>query len=261
MHEILASLPAGARVLDLGCQAGSFPAPPGLRVVRLDRDRIATRDASTGGQADAAHLPFAAASFDAVISNHSLEHFDELQAVLHEVRRVLRPPGALYVAVPDATTLTDRLYRWMARGGGHVNAFRSRDEVATLVSEATGLPCVGGRTLFTSLSFLHRRNQPPRTTRKLWLFAGGREWCLRWVNGLLRLADRQLGTRTSVYGWALYFGGTATVDAEAWVNVCVGCGSGYPRAELQDSGRVRPGWPWGVFTCPQCGSRSPFFPR
>ena len=46
-------------------------------------------------QADAAHLPFATASFDAVISNHSLEHFAQLDAALVEIGRVLKRPGKL----------------------------------------------------------------------------------------------------------------------------------------------------------------------
>ena len=75
------------------------------------RVRLAAREAS---------LPFQDASFDAVISNHSLEHFEQLQPALQELGRVLRPNGSIFIAVPDASTFADRLYRWLARGGGHV---------------------------------------------------------------------------------------------------------------------------------------------
>src|SRR5947209_14134116 len=90
VDEILRSLPPGARVLDLGCRDGSFPAAnyPELRVVRLDRERPAV-----GVQADAAWLPFPDGRFDTVISNHSLEHMDALDQVLHEIGRVVRPDG------------------------------------------------------------------------------------------------------------------------------------------------------------------------
>src|SRR5438477_426023 len=116
MHEILRNLPAGARVLDLGCAAGSFASDElPFIVVRIDLERPDTH-ASHFVQADAARLPFPAACFDAVISNHSLEHFDNLAASLEEIGRVVKPSGALYVAVPDATTISDRLYRWLARG-------------------------------------------------------------------------------------------------------------------------------------------------
>src|SRR4051794_24946691 len=116
MQEILATLPAGARVLDLGCQYGSFPVhATAAAVVRLDRDAPPTAPGADFVQADAARLPFASDSFDAVIANHSLEHFDQLDSVLGEIGRILHASGALYVAVPDASTLTDRIYRWVGK--------------------------------------------------------------------------------------------------------------------------------------------------
>lgn len=55
--------------------------------------------------------------------------------------------GFLFVAVPDASTVTDRLYRWLAGGpapgGGHVNAFTSADETARRIEKAVGLPLCG----------------------------------------------------------------------------------------------------------------------
>ena len=123
MHEILRNLTPGDRVLDLGSGAGSFDAGPFI-AIRADLDRPATI-ATNFVQTDAARLPFADRVFDAVISNHSLEHFDDLAGALAEIGRVLKPSGALYIAVPDASTFCDRLYRWLARGGGHVNPFTS----------------------------------------------------------------------------------------------------------------------------------------
>src|SRR4051812_30871317 len=130
MHEILRHLPAGSFVLDLGCRTGSFPeSDTAARVVRVDRD---FGPGARFVQGDAAKLPFADGTFAAVISNHSLEHFDNLAGALSEIRRVISPDGALYIAVPDATTLTDRIYRWLASGGGHVNAFTSAAETEAL---------------------------------------------------------------------------------------------------------------------------------
>lgn len=56
MNEISARLPVGALVLDLGCCTGSFP------------------ESATA----AARLPFGDGCFQAVVSNHSLEHFADL---------------------------------------------------------------------------------------------------------------------------------------------------------------------------------------
>src|SRR5689334_15172904 len=131
MHEIFRSMPPGGRVLDLGCARGSFRAEecPGT-VIRSDLELRA--ETPLGGLVcccDAQSLPFASESFDAVILNHSLEHITDPKAVLSEIRRVMRRPGYLYVAVPDASPLTDRLYRWIARGGGHVNFFSDEHSV------------------------------------------------------------------------------------------------------------------------------------
>jgi ubiquinone/menaquinone biosynthesis C-methylase UbiE len=113
VHEVLASLGRGQRVLDIGSGAGSFDAPEGRFItIRADLDRPSA-PAANFTQADAAHLPFPPNAFDAVISNHSLEHFDDLAGALAEIARVVKPDGALYVAVPDASTFRDRLYRWL----------------------------------------------------------------------------------------------------------------------------------------------------
>src|SRR5580765_1867508 len=148
MNELLNRLPPGARVLDLGARAGSFQSPrPDLLIVRLDLDVPAARGSGLYVSADAARMPFASGVFDAVISNHSLEHFVELDATVREIGRVLRNRGALYIAVPDATTLTDRIYRWLGRGGGHVNAFRKPGDVIDLIESLTGLHHRGTRPL------------------------------------------------------------------------------------------------------------------
>lgn len=245
MHEILRSLRPGDRVLDLGCASGSFPAEATLAdVVRIDRDvpRDVGKDA-VFVQGDAAGLPFVRGAFDAVISNHSLEHFADLPGALREIGRAIRPGGSLFVAAPDASTLTDRLYRWLAKGGGHLNAFTSQDETAAMIGNATGLSHVGTRVLCSSLSFLNRRNSPRPAPRRLLLLGAGYEWSL-WLYVLFsRQLDRLLKTRLSIYGWAFYFGNVpGSVDAETWMNVSIRCGSGASAARLERELRVRRGF-------------------
>ena len=181
MHEILATLKRGAIVLDLGSGPGSFTVEDSSScVVRIDRDRERL-SGPQAVQADAAQLPFGANCFDAIISNHSLEHFDDLTGSLQEVARVLKPNGSLYIGVPDASTVTDRLYRWLGRGGGHVNPFTSASELAARI-ERLGIHQVAERTLCSSLAFLNCNNNRGRGPRRRWLVGSGSEFSLLLMN-------------------------------------------------------------------------------
>jgi predicted SAM-dependent methyltransferase len=81
--------------LHIGC--GDNPLPGWINV-----DRIA-RAPGVATDIDPTHLPFAAASVDAVLAEHVFEHFsfDEEAKVWHEMARVLRPGGTLTIEVPD----------------------------------------------------------------------------------------------------------------------------------------------------------------
>jgi ubiquinone/menaquinone biosynthesis C-methylase UbiE len=103
----VASLTGRERVLDVGCGAGHVTvglAPTAAEVVAIDltpamlaqtekqvRDRGLTNVRVE--PADAAALPFADASFDVAVSRYAAHHFADPMAVLHEVRRVLKPGG------------------------------------------------------------------------------------------------------------------------------------------------------------------------
>ena len=258
MHEILRHLPAGSRVLDLGCNEGSFAeASTSATVVRIDRE-TPTRpgDHRRFVQCDAGKLPFADHSFAAVVSNHSLEHFEDLAGTLAEISRIVKADGAVFVSVPDASTITDKLYRWLARGGGHVNAFTSAEKTAAAIAAGTGLRHVGTRVLYSSLSFLNRRNVTGWPPKRLLLLGAGAEWTLFLYEWVSRKLDRWFGTRTGIYGWAFYFGRVGEpVDVASWINVCIRCGSGHPSSKLQPRRNAL-----GVrcYRCPFCGARNPF---
>ena len=256
MHELLQPLPDGALVLDLGCGRGTFDsAKSRFRVVGVDLEPLKTFNFV---QAEASQLPFTSKCFDVVISNHSLEHFERLPGVLGEIARVIKPEGSLYVAVPDATTITDRLYRWLAHGGGHVNQFSSAEELACQIERETGLKHRATRTLCTSLSFLNRgrnRNWP----RRCYLVGGGTETSLLLLNYLFRLADRLFGTRLSVYGWAFYFGNIEEeIECRAWTNVCILCGAGYSSEWLGAENLIVHRSFISSYRCPACGTRNIF---
>jgi SAM-dependent methyltransferase len=251
MLDLIESLPPGAHVLDLGARTGSFTTTrEDLAIVRLDLEIAPGRKSGLYVSGDAARMPFASHTFDAVISNHSLEHFVELSATVAEIGRVIKPTGVLYVAVPDATTLTDRIYRWLGKGGGHVNAFRRAGQVAALIREGTGLPLRGTTVLFSSLSFLNAHNFVARPPRKIALFAFGNERFLAFLVHALRCADGLFGTRLSVYGWSFYFGNIVRPESEGfWRNVCVRCGSGAAVSYLRRAGVVH----GRSYHCPSCG--------
>lgn len=68
-------------------------------------------------------LPFPNARFDVVISNHVIEHVgDRTQQVKHlrEIKRVMKPDGIVYLAVPNRWMLTEPHYKlrflsWLPR--------------------------------------------------------------------------------------------------------------------------------------------------
>ena len=106
-------LAPGQRVLDIGCGTGTFAVRirqlrPGVAVVGLDPDpralARAARKAKRAGvevhfeRGFSDQLPYADASFDCVSTNIlSLLPHEEKEVTLREVRRVLRPGGALYL--------------------------------------------------------------------------------------------------------------------------------------------------------------------
>jgi len=255
MTELIASLPAGARVLDLGAAAGSFSTKRrDLLVVRVDLEPRA-KGPDGWVAADAARLPFGDESFDLIIANHSLEHFVRLEGTVREMGRVLRHGGRIFISVPDASTLTDRIYRWLGRGGGHVNPFRRREEVIDLIERLAAAEHRGNKALFSSLSFLNRHNFRTRPPMKIALFAFGSEHFLAIFTWLLRQWDLRHCTRWSHYGWAFYFGGEPLATRpETWINVCVRCGSGHSQAFLKATGAV-PRLPRWIepYRCPLCG--------
>ena len=250
MNRLIESLPPAARVLDLGARSGSFETVrTDLIVVRVDLELPEAHKAGAYVAADAARLPFRGGSFDAVISNHSLEHFCELEATVGEIGRVVKPDGALFVAVPDAGTFSDHIYKWLARGGGHVNPFRSPEEVIRLIERLTPLQHRGHVVLLASLSFLNSHNFIGRPPRRIALFAWGNETYLAVLNAILRRIDRIFRTRLSVYGWAFYFGRVAPDMVEGpWEHVCVRCGSGAPAEFLRETGAAR-GISWRCTVC------------
>jgi SAM-dependent methyltransferase len=109
-------VPAEARILELGCGDGALwkknsdRTPAAWRIVLCDLSEgmlNATRELGFARvRTDAAKLPFAERSFDAVIANHMLYHVGDRPAALAGIARVLKPGGRLYAATNSQTHLS-----------------------------------------------------------------------------------------------------------------------------------------------------------
>lgn len=113
----------GQRVLDVACGVGivaRLAAPlvaPSGRVVGLDLDEstlaiarayaLEARDLIEWKQGNAAELPFADATFDAVLCQQGLQSFPDKPAALREMHRVLVPHGVLALSVFGAPNRYD----------------------------------------------------------------------------------------------------------------------------------------------------------
>jgi SAM-dependent methyltransferase len=121
------------RVLDVGCGTGFFllnlwragfvgephacDISPGMLAVCAESARILGCDVRLK-VADLERLPYEEQSFDLVVGHAVLHHVPDLPRAFAEIRRVLRPGGALLIA-GEPTRLGDRLAkavgRWTSR--------------------------------------------------------------------------------------------------------------------------------------------------
>ncbi len=118
VHEaVLRWFPSGAsaRVLDAGAGEGALSlnlSQRGYRVVACDRTPVRFHPrAIPFVQADLhSPLPFASASFDAVVSTEVLEHLENPHHVAREFARVLRSAGTLVITPPNILHVYSRMH-------------------------------------------------------------------------------------------------------------------------------------------------------
>lgn len=125
--EEMAGFKVGEKVLDIGSGTGNYSiwlAKKGLQVTGLDQSKammnIAKKKADEEDlaidwvEADATNLPFPNESFDLVLSVTAIEFMDDINAVLKETIRVLKPNGRLVIGVLTKDSPWGKLYQQMA---------------------------------------------------------------------------------------------------------------------------------------------------
>ncbi len=117
----------GPRALNVGAGQGSFSrllAARGFAVTSAEASPAAVdvlRRRATGEvvEADAASLPFADGTFDAVVLGEVLEHLENDVSALREARRVVRAGGVIAASVPRNPAWFSSSDRW----AGHVRRY------------------------------------------------------------------------------------------------------------------------------------------
>jgi SAM-dependent methyltransferase len=108
LRRFVRSLGHADRVLDLGCGDGRLTSDldateltaAEVSPVALSRAARRLPDARIVELEPDAELPFADGSFDLVLCAETIEHVRDVQLLLSEIRRVLRPGGTLALTTP-----------------------------------------------------------------------------------------------------------------------------------------------------------------
>jgi len=152
-------------------------------------------------QGDCCAMPFAAASFDAVVSFETIEHLREHEVFLDEVRRVLRPGGLLIISTPDSAAYNAELEQPNAF---HLAELSLAEFEALLMARFGRVEIMGQRLLLGSAML-------PRTSTGM---------------GLLATAGVEVGSAEPGTGAANLTFGQALPSAEGAIFLVARCSDG-----------------------------------
>lgn len=117
-YGIAMELVANKKVLDIACGEGygsSLLAAKALHVTGMDIDASAIESATAKYKkenlsfiiSNAEKISAPDSTFDIVVSFETLEHLQHQEAMITEIKRVLRPDGILLISTPDKKNYTD----------------------------------------------------------------------------------------------------------------------------------------------------------
>lgn len=163
LDEVVATLPDGAAVLDLGCGAGvpvSKRLAQRFRVTGVDisaaqialaRERV---PGATFVQGDMTALAFAGGSFDAIISLYAIIHVprEEHPALLQRLRHLLKPGGQVLLSLGASDNPDDVEENWLGGGAPMYWSHYDRETNLRLLREA-GFTILDERVIMEDESF------------------------------------------------------------------------------------------------------------
>jgi len=117
ISKVLKSVPPQSkRILDIGCGYGNmtkFLEKKGDTIVGLDLGGLFYRpyvsEKLSFLKSDALHIPFHDDTFDCLISLDVIEHIEDDQSLVDEVKRVLKPKGLAIIETPNRHRLSAEL--------------------------------------------------------------------------------------------------------------------------------------------------------
>lgn len=137
------SLPFKKPILDVGCGDGMFAKITFAKMIDIGLDLKESRIEEAKKQKiykkfityDGRHIPMPARSFATVVSNCVLEHVEDIEHVLKEIYRVMKP-GGLFLTTVMAKPWEEHLFGsvlmgnsykdWMRKKQVHLNLFSSK---------------------------------------------------------------------------------------------------------------------------------------
>ena len=175
-YALAQQLAQGKRVLDIACGEGygsALLAQVAQSVVGVDISPEAVRHAAEAYRADnltfqagsCSQIPLPDASVDLVVSFETLEHHDQHEEMLAEIKRVLVPEGILLMSTPDRTYYSEEPGY---RNPYHIKELNKREFADLLSRYFRHARFAGQRIVYSSCLVF----DPPERQQQVRLFSG-----------------------------------------------------------------------------------------